>query len=144
MPHSNQRSTARFAGNSIHSVVFPFPIRGHLQPLAVSVACLIFGCAAPVAADTISTLESSVKVETLAKLDHPWGMEFLPDGRLLITEKPGRLRLYSDGQLSPPLAGVPSVEHKDQGGLLDVAVDPDFARNGFVYLSYTEAAEEQE
>jgi glucose/arabinose dehydrogenase len=70
-------------------------------------------------------------------------MALLPDGRLLITEKPGNLRVYLDGNLSGPIAGVPKVEYHEQGGFLDVAVDPDFAKNQFVYLSYTEAASEQ-
>jgi len=70
-------------------------------------------------------------------------MAYLPDGRLLITEKPGRLRIYADGNLSEPIGGLPSVAYRGQGGLLDVAVDPDFASNGFVYFSYAEAAEQQ-
>jgi glucose/arabinose dehydrogenase len=73
-------------------------------------------------------------------------MDELPDGRLLVTEKPGRLRIFDGRQLSEPLAGTPDVVHRgpmDQGGLLDVAVDPEFERNGFVYLSYAEAAENQ-
>lgn len=93
--------------------------------------------------ETIATQSGPVNVERLAQLDNPWGMTFLPDGRLLISEKPGRLRVYADGELSEPIAGVPEVEYKDQGGLLDVEIDPDFARNGFVYLSYSEAAEQQ-
>lgn len=93
--------------------------------------------------ETISTQSGPVNVERLAELDNPWGMAFLPDGRLLITEKPGRLRVYADGELSEPIAGVPEVEYKDQGGLLDVEIDPDFASNRFVYLSYSEPAEEQ-
>ncbi|MDO9708045.1 PQQ-dependent sugar dehydrogenase [Paracraurococcus lichenis] len=68
-------------------------------------------------------------------LDHPWGAAFLPDGRLLVTERPGRLRLVGkDGQVSPPLAGVPEVEARGQGGLLDVALAPDFATTREVYL----------
>ena len=71
----------------------------------------------------------------------------LPDGRLLITEKPGRLRIWENGRLSEPVQGVPKVVYRatqyEQGGLLDVAVDPDFARNRFVYLSYSEPAEQQ-
>jgi glucose/arabinose dehydrogenase len=86
---------------------------------------------------------ADAKVETLAKLDHPWAMALLPDGRLLITEKPGKLRVYADGKLSGPIANVPAVEYHEQGGLLDVAVDPDFAKNQLVYLSYTEPAPEQ-
>lgn len=93
--------------------------------------------------ETISTQSGPVNVERLAQLDNPWGMAFLPDGRLLITEKPGRLRVYADGELSEPITGVPEVEYRDQGGLLDVEIDPDFARNRLVYLSYSEAAEQQ-
>ena len=119
-------------------------VRAALPPLALSLTFTVAGQnTANATADTIATLSTEVKIEALAKLDHPWGMALLPDGRLLITEKPGRLRLYADGKLSQPVNGVPVVEHHDQGGLLDVAVDPDFARNGLVYLSYTEAAEEQ-
>ena len=119
-------------------------IRAALSPIALLVTYGIAGQNNAIAAtDTIPTLSTVVKIEPLAKLDHPWGMALLPDGRLLITEKPGRLRIYADGELSQPIGGVPVVEHNDQGGLLDVAVDPDFTRNKLVYLSYTEAAEEQ-
>ena len=82
-------------------------------------------------------------VESLATLDNPWSMALLPDGRLLVTEKPGNLRLYADGKLSEPLDGVPKVAYHEQGGLLAVAADPDFGRNQLVYLSYTEAGTEQ-
>ena len=86
---------------------------------------------------------ADAKVESLASLDNPWAMAFLPDGRLLITEKPGNLRIYADNKLSEAISGVPKVEYHEQGGLLDVVVDPDFASNQLVYLSYTEAAPEQ-
>ncbi len=83
---------------------------------------------------------TAVKVETFAKgLENPWGLQFLPDGRLLVTERPGRLRVVSaEGELSPPVDGVPAVVAAGQGGLLDVALAPDFARSGEVYLSYSE------
>ena len=75
-------------------------------------------------------------------LEHPWGMAFLPDGRALVTERPGRLRIVAaDGALSAPLAGVPAVVAKGQGGLLDVALHPRFADNHLVYLSYSEAGD---
>lgn len=75
-------------------------------------------------------------------LDGPWGAVFLPDGRLLVTEKSGALRLIpAKGQKSPPIAGVPEVVDRGQGGLLDVALDPDFAANRLVYLSYSEGRE---
>jgi aldose sugar dehydrogenase len=95
------------------------------------------------AADVVQSKSGPVNVERLATLSEPWGMSFLPDGRLLVTEKPGRLRIYSDGRLSEPIGGVPAVAYRGQGGLLDVEIDPDFARNGLVYLYYTEAAEPQ-
>ena len=71
-------------------------------------------------------------------LEHPWGLAFLPDGRMLVTERPGRLRIVNDGWLLPdPVAGVPELWEDGQGGLLDVALHPDFAENGLVYLSYS-------
>jgi glucose/arabinose dehydrogenase len=71
-----------------------------------------------------------VRVETVARgLDHPWALEFLPEGRMLVTERPGRLRIVEpSGRISPPLAGVPAVQASGQGGLLDVALDPGFSR----------------
>jgi glucose/arabinose dehydrogenase len=82
----------------------------------------------------------AVEVETFAKgLVHPWGLAFLADGRLLVTERPGRLRIVSaKGELSPPVLGVPSVYASGQGGLLDVALGPDFATSGVIFLSYAE------
>jgi glucose/arabinose dehydrogenase len=72
-------------------------------------------------------------------LERPWGLAFLPDGRMLVTERPGRLRLVGrDGQLSEPLAGVPRVLARGQGGLLDVTLSPSFAQDRLVYLSFAE------
>lgn len=71
-------------------------------------------------------------------LEHPWGLAFTPDGALLVTERPGRLRLFRDGRLSAPIAGVPAVDARGQGGLLGLALDPDFASNGRIYLAYAE------
>ena len=89
---------------------------------------------------TIPTSSGRLCVERLAALDEPWGMAYLPDGRLLITEKPGRLRVFEEGELSAPVEDMPEVVYFGQGGLLDVAVDPSFAKNQFIYLSYAEAA----
>jgi glucose/arabinose dehydrogenase len=79
-------------------------------------------------------------VETVAGgLEHPWGLAFLPDGRMLVTERPGRLRLVGrDGKLSAPITGVPNVAGRGQGGLLDVVPDPGFAQNRTIYLSFAE------
>ncbi|MCR5874641.1 PQQ-dependent sugar dehydrogenase [Phenylobacterium sp. J426] len=71
-------------------------------------------------------------------LGKPWGLAFLPDGSLLISEKAGRLRHFANGKLSEPLAGVPAVDTNGQGGLLGLAVDPDFARTGFVFMAFSE------
>ena len=71
-------------------------------------------------------------------LEHPWGLAFLPDGRLLVTERPGRLRIADGGGLSAPLTGVPAVYARGQGGLLDVALSPRFAQDRLVYLSFSE------
>lgn len=83
---------------------------------------------------------TKLKVETVATgLRNPWGLQFLPDGRLLVTERPGQLRLVAkDGTLSEPIAGLPAVYARGQGGLLDVALAPDFAETGTIYFSYAE------
>ena len=71
-------------------------------------------------------------------LERPWGGAFLPDGRLLVTERPGRMRLVGrDGRVSAPLAGVPAVETRGQGGLLDVALAPDFARTRELFFCHS-------
>jgi len=90
-------------------------------------------------------LKSSVQLEVqpiVHGLQRPWAFEFLPDGRLIITEIAGQMRLaVPNGPLSPPIAGVPKVLAEGQGGLLDIAVDPDFARNQTIFFSYAEARE---
>lgn len=92
---------------------------------------------------TVQTEAGRVTVTNLASgLNHPWGMAFLPDGRLLVTERAGQLRLLgTDNTLSEPLAGTPEVFNRGQGGLLDVALDPDFESNHLVYLSFAEPGE---
>jgi len=78
-------------------------------------------------------------VEVARGLEHPWSLAFLPDGRMLVTERPGRLRIVMpDGRLSAPLPGVPRVQTGGQGGLLDVAPGPGFARDRAVFLSFSE------
>ena len=84
---------------------------------------------------------AQVKTETVARgLANPWALAFLPDDRMLVTERPGRLRLIGpDGRLGEPLAGLPPVDVGGQCGLLDVAVDPRFAQNQTLYWTYAEA-----
>ena len=87
-------------------------------------------------ATTVETEAGTLGVYELATgLDHPWGIAFLPDGRALVTERAGRLHLLGDGALSV-VAGTPEVADDGQGGLLDVALDPGFATNDLVYLTY--------
>ena len=103
-----------------------------------SLALGVCGCA-----DAGDDERSDLDLITItAGLEHPWGIAFLPDGRVLVTERPGRLRIIErDGKAGPPIAGVPPVDAKGQGGLLDVALDPAFAKNRLVYLSYSEPRE---
>ncbi len=110
----------------------------HRPPRLVTpllLAALLVACEPSGIADTHS---DAFRIVTLAEgLEHPWGMAFLPDGRILITERPGRLRLYADGKLHPePIGGLPAIAAHGQGGLLDVALHPDYADNGLVYLSF--------
>jgi glucose/arabinose dehydrogenase len=109
-----------------------------------TVAVWLLALAAPTAAAQEGVQRSEqadFRAVTLARgLDHPWGMAFLPDGGILITERAGRLRLFQDGALQPdPIAGVPEVAARGQGGLLDIALHPDFAANGLLYLAYAGA-----
>ena len=100
--------------------------------------------AEPEEVESVNTADAGpVSVKQMATgLQHPWGMAFLPDGRLLVTERVGRLRVMSqDRELSEPVGGVPKVWAHGQGGLLDVALDPDFASNRLIYLSYSKPGE---
>src|SRR4029453_12466372 len=75
-------------------------------------------------------------------LSHPWSLVFLPDGGMLVTERPGRIRVVRDGKLDPtPIAGVPLVRTDGNGGLMDIALHPRFAENHLVYLTYTKAVD---
>jgi glucose/arabinose dehydrogenase len=105
-------------------------------------AALTMAVAPAVGQQRLNSEKAQILVETFAHgLDHPWGLAFLPDGRMLVTERAGRLRIVSsDGQVSPPLDGAPRV-HVYEGGLLDVAVDPEFTENRLIYLSYGEPRE---
>jgi glucose/arabinose dehydrogenase len=104
--------------------------------LAFAVACASFAAQAQVA-----TRDHRVRIVTVASgLAHPWSLAFLPDGRMLVTERPGRLRvLAKDGSLDPKaVEGLPRVDAQGQGGLLDVVVHPDFGRNGWIYWTYAQ------
>lgn len=89
---------------------------------------------------TIKSERQTFRIEVVAPgLETPWGLAFLPDGRLLVTERPGRLRIIQKGKLLPdPVQGTPKVWERQDAGMLDVAVHPQYARNGWIYLAYTE------
>ena len=117
--------------------------------MSYRLALALFTCiGAPLAAtaeDIVETARHRFSAEIFVDgLEVPWGMAFLPDGRLLLSERAGHLRLVDrQGGLSAPLGGVPPVHAQGQGGLMDLALHPDFATNGWVYLSYSEALENE-
>lgn len=118
-------------------------IRTRLSAIGASVpplaAALFLSAAPPAAAQQVrefQTQTGTVLVETLAGgLQYPWAVEVMPDGALIITERPGRLRILRDGKLSAAIKGVPDVAEHGQGGLLDVALDPQFSANRTLYLT---------
>ena len=101
---------------------------------AVVAAASSVSARAEVIESQVQRFEAVVLAEDLK---NPWGLAFLPDGRMLITERPGRLRVFEDGKgLSKPVSGVPVVAARGQGGLLDIVLHPDYAANGWIYMSY--------
>src|SRR5688500_19136687 len=87
-------------------------------------------------AEEFATDKVKVKVDVVASgLEFPWAVEVLPDGAYIVTERPGRLRIVRDGKLSDPIEGVPDVAARGQGGLLDVALSPDFANDRTIFLT---------
>ncbi|WP_208997500.1 PQQ-dependent sugar dehydrogenase [Pannonibacter phragmitetus] len=113
-----------------------------LFPLGL--AALMAGAApAAIAQETVRSKAADFRIVEVAKnLEHPWGLAFLPDGRMLVTERPGRLRIVgADGSLGEPLTGLPEIYDSGQGGLLDVILDPDFASNSTIYFSYSTPVE---
>ncbi|MBR0673158.1 PQQ-dependent sugar dehydrogenase [Roseomonas soli] len=107
------------------------------------IALLLLTTPAVAQEQPIASERATFRVSVFASgLEHPWGATFLPDGSMLVTERPGRLRrITPDGRVSAPLAGVPQVEQGGQGGLLDIALAPDFERTRDVFLCQAAAAE---
>lgn len=93
---------------------------------------------------TVRTQAGDIEIETLAEdLEHPWGMVFLPDDRLLFTERAGTVRILDTAHnVSEPLEGTPEVFAHGQGGMLDVALDPNFEQNNTIYLSYSQPGQD--
>ena len=110
-----------------------------LSVIAGSAGLIAIGCA-PADAQVFPSSAGSLAVETFASgLSHPWAFAFLPDGRLLVTERPGRMRIVDkDGKLSPALPGVPKVFASGQGGLHDVVLDRGYAENHTIYFCYAD------
>jgi len=106
--------------------------------LALGLAWIMPATAQTVLSEARPAAIPGLQLVAVAKgLERPWALAFLPDGGMLVTERPGRLRLVRDGALDPrPIAGVPEVHAQGQGGLLDIALHPDFARNRTLFLSY--------
>lgn len=131
------------AKDAARTIPFIAAFRGAALAGAVLTASAFMLPAAPAAAQE-AVHAAPFDVETLAEgLDHPWNVAFLPDGSLLVTELPGRLRLVRGGEVVPePVAGVPEVYHAGQGGLFDVLLDPDFAQNRVIYLSFAHGTPE--
>jgi glucose/arabinose dehydrogenase len=125
----------------VHQEDFPMQ---WMRTAAIAVALPVLALAQTRSATVTQRDAGSIRTEQLATLEFPWGMAQLPDGRLLITEKPGRLRVFDKGKLSAPIRELPRISYREsqteQGGLLDVAADPDFATNRTIYISYTEDA----
>ena len=114
-------------------------VRRPPEAMVLIAFCALFAAAATARAQPTA---APVKAITVAQgLENPWAMAFLPEGRFLVTERPGRLRVVeADGRLNPPVAGVPAVAATGQGGLLDVVLDSGFAANRTVYVCYAEPA----
>lgn len=110
-----------------------------MQIRQLSVLTLLLIATSTFAVD-FTTEKANVRVVPIVQgLEHPWSIAFLPDGQMLVTERPGRMRIVAaNGSLSAPIAGVPEVFVQRQGGLLDVVLDPDYATNGWIYFSYAE------
>ena len=112
-------------------------IRASLCAIAAS-AALVTGASG--ATKTFPSSTGPIQIETVVDgLQHPWALAFLPDGRMLVTERAGRIRVITpDGKMSPPVAGLPKVFARSQGGLLDVVVDRGFSQNRTIYFCYAE------
>ncbi|OHV23538.1 PQQ-dependent sugar dehydrogenase [Rhizobium sp. RMa-01] len=107
-----------------------------LSAFHFAAALVLLGTVSADAADTVNTQGPTVRVEKIADgLDHPWAVEVLPGGAYLVAERPGRMRIIRDGKVSDPIGGVPKVSARGQGGLMDVALAPDFATSRKFYFT---------
>ena len=107
--------------------------RNHILSVAAAMAVAV---SSPALAQSLP-----FTVTEIADFDVPWALQFLPDGRMLVTEQRGALKLYTPGGSSLAIRGVPKVSYGGQGGFSDLVLHPDFASNGLVYFSYAEAGD---
>jgi len=113
-----------------------------IKPAYLTAFALAF--ALPASADTVTETTEHAEISATVVTDglsHPWGMDILPDGALLVTEREGALRIVRDGAVSDPISGLPDIAVVGQGGLLDVALAPDFAETGEIYLTFSDPGE---
>lgn len=111
-----------------------------MAPAAISAVILATGSVAAEQTNAPAAPKTPITITEVADgLENPWGMQFLPDGRILVTERPGRMKIVTtDGKVSDPIKGLPNVVQGGQAGLLDVLLAPDFAASGLIYFSYSE------
>ncbi|RUM96940.1 PQQ-dependent sugar dehydrogenase [Pseudaminobacter arsenicus] len=121
-------------------------MRKTTKAVATSLVCAVLtsvpGTAAQAEPRVFDTETGKVQADTLTDgLEHPWGLDFLPDGDAIVTERPGRIRILSQDGLSEPLPGVPEVVAEGQGGLLDIVASPNFVSDKLVYFSFSQPGE---
>lgn len=119
------------------------PVSQHRQRLAwvTGFVLILAGIELSFSAYEPLTPDDYTMTQIADSLDHPWSLAFLPDGRLLVTERSGQLRIIDNGKVSAPVAGVPEVFAESQGGLFDVVLHPDHETNGWLYISYAHGTE---
>ncbi len=114
-------------------------MRRNCKVMTASLSALLSALSLPAEAKDFKTQTVTVSAETIADgLDYPWGLAFLPDGSLLVTERSGTMRLVKQGKLSEPIENVPEVWANGQGGLLDIALAPDFSTSNTIYFTYSQ------
>lgn len=114
------------------------PIKPFTLTVALCLLCVGLLAAAP-APRFFDTRQVKVQADVLASgLEYPWGLAFLPGGDAIVTERDGRMRILSGGKLSKPIAGLPKISVRGQGGLMDVAVSPHFASDQLIFFTFTE------
>lgn len=110
-----------------------------LLPFVLFLAFVVSSCKPDYKGPVIESQKQRFGIDTITtELINPWGLAFLPDGRILVTERSGSIRVIAEGKMQPePLEGVPAVFAEGQGGLMDIQLHPDYKSNGWIYLTYS-------